>query len=352
MQTVSSILLSAFKTLVVLCLFIATPACQSSNDDLLDSGDNNFTRGQSWLYQLQSADIDAVKNSGFTWVVMDYSLNGEQNGEYAPAQIRGLVDAGITPIAYISIGEAENYRFYWNTAWVGAPNSNEFTSEAPSWLGHTNPDWIGNYKVRYWDNDWRDNYLNPYLDRILAQGFRGVYLDIIDAFEYWADSASYGSGPNQETFLPGDPRGDEALAGRRMIGLVEWIASYARSHSSFGGGFLIFPQNGERILNYDDDGAYMQTVSGIGREDIWYNETRQNPADEIDQTLAYLRQFTAEGKTVLAVDYLDNGSGFSGANRDRILNFARKCNAEGFRYYIARSDRELDRVNSITGVQP
>jgi len=79
----------------------------------------------------------------------------------------------------MSIGEAEDYRFYWNTAWAISP---------PSWMEAENPDWPGNYKVKYWDPAWQAMiYGNDasYLKKILDAGFDGVYLDIIDAFEYF-----------------------------------------------------------------------------------------------------------------------------------------------------------------------
>ncbi len=80
-------------------------------------------------------------------------------------------------ICYMSIGEAENYRFYWQNSW---------NSSKPQWLEAENPDWAGNYKVRYWYPEWQAIIFgnsNSYLDRILSAGFDGVYLDIVDAFE-------------------------------------------------------------------------------------------------------------------------------------------------------------------------
>ena len=84
-------------------------------------------------------------------------------------------------IAYMSIGEAEDYRYYWNPEW---------SRTRPAWIAEENPHWAGNYKVRYWDIDWQAIVFgspDSYLDRILAPGFDGVYLDIIDAFEYFED---------------------------------------------------------------------------------------------------------------------------------------------------------------------
>ena len=82
-------------------------------------------------------------------------------------------------ISYISIGEAENYRYYWNPEWEENP---------PSWLAGENPHWEGNFKVRYWDPRWQALIFgteDSYLGHILAAGFDGAYLDIIDAFEYF-----------------------------------------------------------------------------------------------------------------------------------------------------------------------
>ncbi len=82
-------------------------------------------------------------------------------------------------LCYMSIGEAEDYRYYWNPAWRTDP---------PSWLEDENPEWPGNYKVRYWDKEWQNIiYGNnqSYVKKIIDAGFDGVYLDIIEAFEYF-----------------------------------------------------------------------------------------------------------------------------------------------------------------------
>ncbi|WP_430907193.1 endo alpha-1,4 polygalactosaminidase [Maribacter sp. 2-571] len=80
---------------------------------------------------------------------------------------------------YMSIGEAEDYRYYWKKGWA---------TNRPSWLEKENKRWAGNYKVRYWEKDWQGIIMgsqNAYLDKIIDTGFDGVYLDIVDAFEYF-----------------------------------------------------------------------------------------------------------------------------------------------------------------------
>jgi cysteinyl-tRNA synthetase len=82
-------------------------------------------------------------------------------------------------IAYMSIGEAENYRYYWKPGWALIP---------PPWLLGENPNWSGNFKVRYWEADWQRIIFgadDSYLKKILDAGFDGVYLDLVDAYEHF-----------------------------------------------------------------------------------------------------------------------------------------------------------------------
>ncbi len=303
-----------------------------------------------WVYQLQNPNPRTLAVSGFDAAVMDYSRDGEDGAKFRPGQIRTLQRKGVEALAYFSIGEAESYRFYWDEAWVAKPDTNQFTGEAPAWLGQTNPDWAGNYKVRYWDEDWREGYLKPYLDRIIRQGFNGVYLDIVDGFEYWADPKSYGSGG--EEFRPGDPRGNEKEAARRMIDLVRWIADYGRANSRFGKRFQVFPQNADYLLRFDRGGKLLRAISGVGVEDVFYDETRAQPRRDTAYRLSTLKKVVRKGKTVLCVDYVDNGKSGDLKNEARIAEFIRQCERFGFEPYVARDDRELDRINRVPGVQP
>lgn len=132
-------------------------------------------------YANKTEFIDAVCDTNYDALIMDaFFKDGTAFSADEVAQLRDKDNAGKRlVIAYMSIGEAENYRYYWQEGW---------TLRNPDWLDEENPDWPGNYKVRYWDKDWKSIIYgngNAYLDRILAAGFDGVYLDIIEAFEYF-----------------------------------------------------------------------------------------------------------------------------------------------------------------------
>jgi len=124
--------------------------------------------------------INAVTATNYDAVIMDLYVENEVFTAAEINQIRQKANGGKRlVICYMSIGEAENYRYYWNSSW---DNSN------PGFLEAENPDWPGNYKVQYWNENWQDIiYKNPdsYLSKIQGAGFDGVYLDIIDAFEYF-----------------------------------------------------------------------------------------------------------------------------------------------------------------------
>jgi len=107
-------------------------------------------------------------------------------------------------IAYMSIGEAESYRYYWRDEWNKRPKKRKncplgfksderaslqnFERTFPEWLKGENPAWKENFKVDYRHPEWQDIIYkgeHSYLQKILDAGFDGVYLDIVDAFEYF-----------------------------------------------------------------------------------------------------------------------------------------------------------------------
>ncbi|MGE0088254.1 MAG: endo alpha-1,4 polygalactosaminidase [Bacteroidales bacterium] len=132
----------------------------------------NFTTKQNF--------INAITATNYDVLIMDCFFNNDLFTADEVTQLKAKQNgAQRLVISYMSIGEAENYRYYWQSTWeIGNP----------SWLKSENPDWEGNYKVLYWEQEWQTIiYGNneSYLKKILDAGFDGVYLDIIDAFEYF-----------------------------------------------------------------------------------------------------------------------------------------------------------------------
>lgn len=132
-------------------------------------------------YGTKEAFLKTIQDTNYDIVIIDlfYEYNEELNASEI-ARVKTKANGGSRlAIAYMSIGEAENYRYYWEEIWE--PYN-------PSWLGKENPDWPGNYKVDYWDENWHGIIYgkeDSYMKKIVDAGFDGVYLDIIDAFEYF-----------------------------------------------------------------------------------------------------------------------------------------------------------------------
>ena len=131
-------------------------------------------------FSSRSDFVEALSTTNYDLVIMDLFQAEESFTPRDLDRIRLKKNGGKRLlICYMSIGEAEDYRFYWRREWAESP---------PPWLEKENPRWKGNYKVRYWDPLWQSLIFGSresYLDRILAAGFDGVYLDIIDGFEYF-----------------------------------------------------------------------------------------------------------------------------------------------------------------------
>jgi cysteinyl-tRNA synthetase len=132
-------------------------------------------------YQSKEEFINAVTATNYDLLIMD--LFFENNVICTAddiARLRQKANGGSRMIlCYLSIGEAEDYRYYWKDGWK--PGN-------PSWMGIENPDWEGNYQVFYWEPKWQDIIYgndDSYVKMILDAGFDGAYLDMIDAFEYF-----------------------------------------------------------------------------------------------------------------------------------------------------------------------
>lgn len=243
--------------------------------------------GPSFAYILQAekyakskeAFVKKINESGREMVVMDYTFDGGKDGLWRPQEIAAMKtsDAKRRVIAYLSIGEAETYRPYWKKDWNGA--------KRPDFLLSENPEWKGNYRVRYWRKDWQD-IVFAYLDMIVQQGFDGVYLDIVDGYEYFEKGKD--NRINQETKR--SYRED----------MKQFVAEIIKRSKQKSPKFMVIQQNAQALF---EDGGYMKLLDGIGAEDVFTNGKRQQKEREIQENIQYLKAAQAAGLLVVLVDY-------------------------------------------------
>ena len=158
-----------------------TPIYNENSDTI-----TNLQQARNFLYLINPDNlfaskqdfVNAVKNTNYDYIIMDYFYNGEEFTATQIEELKQKANGGKRLlICYMSIGEAENYRYYWQTDWaVGNP----------SFIEKEDPNWQGNFYVKYWEAEWQNIIFgndSSYLKKIIDAGFDGAYLDIIDAFE-------------------------------------------------------------------------------------------------------------------------------------------------------------------------
>ena len=176
-------------------------------------------------------------------------------------------------LGYLSLGEAENYRPYWKKGWMPGK---------PAWLGPTNPEWGGNYKVHYWDPAWRE-LMRKSAGEIQKQGFDGLFLDVVDGWEFW--------------------QAKRPQARAEMISLIQELAAHTKGQQA---DFGIFLNGGDGLL---DDRSLLDCITGVVKEEIFFGlkgDGKPTPAEFTKSCQDRLKPALQAGKLVLSIDYTDN----------------------------------------------
>lgn len=172
------------RELDIIQIYPEKPFHENENDIItLNEAQNFLYLINPQNYSTKEEFLNDLKNTNYDLIVIDAFFNDEllSKDDVNSIKIKKNGKKRLI-ISYMSIGEAENYRYYWKEQW---------NSTKPDFLEKENPNWEGNYKVKYWNKDWQKIiYGNDesYLKKIINSGFDGVYLDIIDAFEYFENN--------------------------------------------------------------------------------------------------------------------------------------------------------------------
>lgn len=223
---------------------------------------------ESFQYQLQRESFEEIHASGADMVVVDIDDCCFTADQVAAIAERKLI------LSYLSIGQASNFRTYWNHAWVD--EDAERIPAAPAWLG-AKCAWPGSYEVRYWDEAWLA-ILTQTLDRILGLGYAGCVFDVVDAYAYWEKQGEW-------------------TAKSRMKKLVGAVMAYGRSKRA---GFIGIPNSGVELLT---DAAYRSCITAQMREAVFYLGDEARSRADTEWVTAYLDRVTAEGKQVFDIEY-------------------------------------------------
>ncbi|MBL4799350.1 MAG: endo alpha-1,4 polygalactosaminidase [Oleispira sp.] len=228
-------------------LFLALSACGGSSSS---SGGSDSTPGpvanttatlngieiNTWMYQIQDLDdnaiIDELAETDYDMLVVEPGNNFIDFSYDTDYLVSNLIQKPNGDdrllLAYIDIGEAEDYRDYWQQNWI-APTEN--SSGTPEFLVTIDPDgWTGNYPVAYWQQEWKDIWLGSdgIIVTLAEAGFHGVYLDWVEGY----DDDTIRAFAVQEGVNPED----------EMMQFIDEIGAAGRAINS---GFIVIAQNAQ-----------------------------------------------------------------------------------------------------------
>lgn len=158
-------------------------------DSIFHSNANNIASlsdAQNYLYLISNDDFDskngminAISEKNFDLVLIDLFFDSNEFTREDIHQLKTKPDGNQRLVlAYMSVGSAENYRYYWKTDW---------RLNHPSWIKKKYEGYDDEYWVEFWEKEWQDIiYGNDtsYLKRIINAGFDGVYLDNIEVYYF------------------------------------------------------------------------------------------------------------------------------------------------------------------------
>lgn len=315
---------AAFSCVIVFIFFVLGTSTQMTLGT-----DNNrgkplpLSQVRFWSYQIQNVNtkraLDELAESRYDMLVLeptrtDWSSDDKyfDTGGMVERLKQSRAHDGThrkLVIAYIDIGEAEDWRWYWNWSreWLeGDPLPDDW----PDYILTHDPDgWEGNYPLVYWDERWKDIVIygrnqdsKPHgdytsiIDQVIRDGFDGIYLDWVEAFE-------------NEALI------QEAHAQRRepaveMIRFIGEMRDYAAQRNP---NFIIIQQNAASLC--DGHPELFSVIDAIAQEAIWYDGDAtdrwgdrdgydiETDMDLIEYYLHYLDQYKAAGVPVFNCEY-------------------------------------------------
>ena len=290
---------------------------------LNDSGPTGLADVAYWAYQLQDISepgaVDSLVGSDYDMLVLEPTRTDWSSDDKlfdTRAMVARLKDSKANDgahrklvIAYIDIGEAEDWRWYWTWSedWdcVGDP-----PADWPDYIVGCDPDgWAGNYPVAYWDPRWKDTVItgsnqnsDPYgdyssvIDEAIKDGFDGIYLDWVEAYENEdVISAAQAAGV--------DPAGE-------MVTFIQEMRAYATARNP---SFVIIQQNGAALS--DGRPELFNHIDALAQEAVWYDGGATDDWDDPDgydwpndpdltnYYVGYLVQYLAQGLPVFNCEY-------------------------------------------------
>ena len=157
--------------------------------DIIDENKNDITKlseAKNFLYLINAKNftykpdfIEALAATNYDVVAIDLFYNDVPLTVTDIQKLKVKANGGKRlVIAYMNIGAAENWRYYWQNNWV---------LNNPIWIKKKYLGYNDEFYVQFWHEDWQKIiYGNDqsYLKKIIDAGYDGVYLDNVEAYYF------------------------------------------------------------------------------------------------------------------------------------------------------------------------
>jgi len=312
-----------FLTIMCVILFLGSADNRGQSQNVGYGEPLPLGKIRYWAYQIQNVNeagaINALEKSHYDMLVLEPTRTdwSSEDRTFDTSELVRLLKKSKAHdgshrklvIAYIDIGEAENWRWYWKWSqeW---PVNEPRPADWPSFIITRDPDgWEGNYPVAYWDKRWKDIIIygrnqdsNPYgnfssvIDEVIKDGFDGIYLDWVEAFE------------NEDIIKAARMHGREPA--REMIQFIKEMKDYGTKRNP---GFIIIQQNAASLC--DGHPELFTVIDAIAQEAIWYDGAAtdrwhdrdgydlENDLALVNHYIHYLDQYKAAGIPVFDCEY-------------------------------------------------
>jgi cysteinyl-tRNA synthetase len=147
---------------------------------------NKLSEAKNYLYLINSSNykqrfyyLKDIAKTNYDVVIMDLFFHTKPFTAEEIKQLQTKANgAKRLVLAYINIGSAENFRYYWDGNWIVGD---------PSWIKKKYEGYRDEFYVEFWNPEWQKIIYgnnNSYMKKILDAKFDGAYLDNVEAYYF------------------------------------------------------------------------------------------------------------------------------------------------------------------------
>jgi cysteinyl-tRNA synthetase len=209
-----------------------------------------------------------------------------------------LRNEGKIVLAYLSLGQAEVSRDYWQPEWmVGQPD----------FLMTMDPRYNQGFIVKFWTPEWQDILLNYTNTHIAPFGYTGILMDYMGEYKNFVD--------------------ERPSAAQDMVDFGVKVANLFRSRNPQEHAIVV-TQDSAELYRFPE---YRDMIDGVSVEEAYYNHRYHEdksisfgsqPAQHTKHQLAMVDRISKDKKVVFLIEYVDK-------NRF-ICDFYKKCAISGY----------------------